>query len=295
MLTTPYPDKFRDIGSLIRRDMKKHPDYFEYSKRNITKRKVLALLYPNGIENSIKTGLIHKTHSPLLNAYSITRAMIQYNESCNKIWATMELLHALANSKQTSYLCDAFDVEFTGGTIIPTLYYAQVASLTSLMSVYGSVFIREKKNEHCYNLVRTKKGWRLDHRKRHINDLLGVKKYGKWHKQIRLIIKGLMRMKQFPRVDLDLIEELENERLKRHYEILGEVDTKLSRGLDEFFRFLPHVLGTTSVAVYVVHQICGRLTLGIGRYNNLVEHLKTLYSEYKRDFSDVYLHPFPMS
>jgi len=287
MLTTPYPDRLKEIGLLIRRDMDNNPAYFDYSKRNIIAEKVMDLLYPNGIENTIKTGLIQKEHSPLLNAYSITRAMVQSNESCNKIWATMELLHALAINKRTSYLCDTFDVEFTGGTIIPTLYYAQVAALTSLMSVYGSVSIRDAR-EQSLNLVRTKKGWRLDHRNRHIRDLLGVKANRRWHKQIRQIIEGLMGMEQFPQINLNLIEELERERLKRHYEILGEVDAKLSRGLDEYFKFLPHVLGTTSASMYVIYQIFGRQTLGIGRYNDLGGKLKTLFDEYSRDFSVVY-------
>jgi hypothetical protein len=272
--------------------MDKHPVYYDYSKRNIIAEKVMNLLYPNGIENTIKTGLIQKEYSPLLNAYSITRAMIQSNESCNKIWATMELLHGLAN-KRTSYLCDTFDVEFTGGTIIPILYYAQVAALTSLMSVYGSVSIRDA--GASYNLVRTKKGWRLDRRERHIRDLLGIKAHGKWHEQIRQIIEGLMGMEQFPQINVSLIEELEKERLKRHYEILGEVDAKLSRGIDEYFKFLPHVLGTTSVAIYVIDQICGRQTLsGIDRYNDLVENLETLFDEYSKDFSVVYTIQFAL-
>jgi hypothetical protein len=215
MLITPYPERLVDIRVLIQRDVDKHSDYFDFANRDDIAKQVMGLLYPSGVDNEIKTGKISEAYSPLLNAYSVIRAMIQSNESCNKVWSTMELLYALTPRKRTYSLCDSFDVEFTGSTIIPTLYYAQVAALTSLMSSYGSVSIRDKNTDQSYNLVRTKNGWRLDHRNRHIRDLLGVKADPGWHKRIRQIIEGLMGMQQFPQLNINQIEALERERLKR--------------------------------------------------------------------------------
>lgn len=301
MSLIPHPKTVSEISQLLTVDKIKYPDYFNYDKRDELSQKVNSVIYHEGFDKKNYTGKIDESKFSLLNAYSLNRAMIQSNEACNKIWATAELLHAFSywnqglpdlmfNKKPSTTrsnhkpLCENFNIEFSGGTIIPTLYYAHISSIISILSSFGCVSIRDTNNDLSYNLVRTISGWNIYPRKKFIHDLIGKNPSKGWHNQLYQILEGLTnKIENFPPVNIEITKELAKARNMRHYEILSSLDAKLSRGIDEYFNFLPEVLNTTYLALFVITQIYRPAGLsGIKRFKELYSVLPELFLEFDK-------------
>ena len=301
-----FPTDLVSIMKLYLTDLRENSVNYNYDKRDELARQVNDLIHPDGTDTSVKTGKISRRHDSLLNAYAITRSMVQANEACNKVWATVELLHALSYwtkgypefffsdipespSSMHKPLCDTFQVDFCGGTVLPTLYYAHISSLTSIMSSFGCVSIRDSTNELSYNIVRTRSGWNVFERKKFIQDLTGNKPSGGWHNQLYQIIDGLSsNLSGFPQINIDFIKQLAQTRNERHYEILGSVDAKLSRGLDEYFDYVPDVINTIYSAIFIITQVYQRHGLsGYSRFLELHSNIPNLFKEYSKKLPDL--------
>src|SRR5438445_992037 len=88
--------------------------------------------------------------------YSIYAANQQLNEACNKCWAIVELVHATSPSIwRTAYfpIGSSFGQPFLMGTVLPTLYYANISAIISAMSSLGVITLR--KEGRPYYLIRT--------------------------------------------------------------------------------------------------------------------------------------------
>lgn len=299
MAVIPTPDSLFQIELLLKSCKNANSKYFKFNERDFLAEEVNKVLYPKGFDKPIHVRNLPEPFSGLLNAYSITRAMIQSNESCNKVWATVELLHALSGWNQGlpdilfkekptttrsihNPLCSSYDVEFCGGTILPTLYYATLSALLSLMSSFGCLSITDTNIVGYYNLIRTRNGWKLFHRRKFIYDLCHEKAESNWHGQLIQILSGLKaNLEHFPPINTDLILNLAEARNQRHYEILGSLNAKYSRGVDEYFTFLPQVLEVIHVALYVISAIHGTDGLaGFSRFKELYDNVSTLFLEY---------------
>ncbi len=91
-----------------------------------------------------------------MNMHFLNRSMHQANEACNKLWTTVELLHSAKSNKR---LCNSFCEEFVPSSAVPTLHYANMASLLSILSLFGVCSIVDRSRSLTfYNLIRTSKG-----------------------------------------------------------------------------------------------------------------------------------------
>jgi hypothetical protein len=209
------------------------------------------------------------------NIYSVYSANQQLNEACNKLWATVELANATSKKvwkKKYHPIGENFSGIFLLGTLIPTLHYAQLSAMISILSAFGCIPIALDKKP--YFLIRTEEGWRIFHRQEYLADVLGVSSRG-WHEQIintydKLAKKGI----GLPSLNIKRISKLKDLRNRMHYEILG--DLRMSRAFKSrtaYSKNLPFVINTVETAAKTLAKI-KKITSGCdGRLGNLKSNL----------------------
>ena len=206
--------------------------------------------------------------------YSIYRSNQQLNESCNKLWASSELVHATKVKTQENHLLgEMFNANFLQGTLIPTLYYSQISALMSILSSFGFLFLLV--NDRRYFLVRTQEGWKIKNKKRYVRDILQRRARG-WHEQVIESYAGL-RVKgiAIPRLAIKRTHMLRQLRNRMHYEILGDLRMwRMINGIKLFNRYLPMVIKTITIGINNLSKI-KKITTGCNeRFNNLIENLQ---------------------
>jgi hypothetical protein len=119
-------------------------------------------------------------------------------------------------------------------------------------------------------------------RKEFILEILGRKVQGGWHNRLRQILIGVSEtLTEFPSIDLNKFHDLAIARDQRHYEILGSVTAKLSRGIEDYFDYLPNVIKTISASQIIIKYIHGKDPLAsFDRFIYLREAYEELKTEY---------------
>jgi hypothetical protein len=135
---------------------------------------------------NLKAGKIYDTKSHTynkLNVYMLNRSMHQINEACNKLWSTIELHH---NASCGNKLCKKFDADFLPSATVPTLHYANISAIISIVSLFGlsSVVVRGRRMQF-YNLIRTTDGIKLIERNKYLQEVFGLSKQAGTHKFFR--------------------------------------------------------------------------------------------------------------
>lgn len=282
MAYLPRPETFADIKTTIDSAKANSPVPFKYMERNTLQTRVRYALYPNGLNQPMVTGAIPATQDDYLNAYSITRSMVQCGEAINKLASILKLLY-MSRAHIADRICPSTRIAYSGGTIIPTLYYSNLSALTSLMSSFGCVPIRDRNTGHSLNLVRTGTGWKVYGRTDYITRLLGSASRG-WHIQVAELVEGLKsHVADFPDIDLDRLKRMSSLRDKTHYEILGSLTMTRVGGLHTFFDVLRTTVNTINYALMTISSIYQQHGLaGFNRFREAHGNLGILYNLYGR-------------
>ena len=195
-----------------------------------------------------------------ITLHLLRRAMHQVNEACNKLWSTIELHHHL---KSCGRLCWKFSPGFVGSTAVPTLHYANISSLISILSLYGiGSWVRRSKGLTFFNIVRTNNEIRLSRRDDYLRWLLGKCPSG-WHNQILATYEGLLsKGVDLPKVDLEAAHSLLKSRTEYHYDVLSHTTMYDVYGAQDYFRYLATTLDSTFVAIEGIIVTVGSIPNG---------------------------------
>jgi len=273
-LLLPHPNTLEEISLMYGLNK------FFTSKRNLVGKSFPVAFYID----RMKTGKMY-AHTTVaynrLNIYLLNRSMHQINEACNKLWSTLEVYHSI---KSEAGLCGKFRADFLTSSTVPTLHYANISALLSILSLYGLSSIAERgRTLIFYNLVRTGDGMRLWERNRYLREAFGYVKEG-WHAQVLQIYEGL-RAKgiELPDVNLGESRKLQTERSKLQYDILGQTSMKGASGVRCYFHFLPVVNRSIEVAVETIHQVIKPIPNGC---DSRFEELKNKIPQVTRDYTN---------
>jgi hypothetical protein len=221
-----------------------------------------------------------------LNLHLLYRSMHQVNEACNKLWSTAELYYHAVNDKA---LCEDFSSGFLGSSTVPTLHYANVSALISIMSLFGlGSWINRDRGLDFFNLLRTSNEFLLVKRDAYLRSLLGKTPNG-WHKQILETYRGLESHGiALPKLDIKSSESLLRTRSKYHYDVLGDTTMGDIYGADQYFEYLKTVSSSVSSAIKSIHEVLDPIPNGCDkRFDTLRQHLPQLATSYGKSFEDV--------
>ncbi len=211
-----------------------------------------------------------------LNVLALFSANQQLNEACNKMWATAELANITRVSvwrRKYDPVGPGFGGIFVSSTLIPTLYYAQISAMISLLASFGCLPILSRGVP--FYLVRTQEGWKAYNRRVYVASVCGRKING-WHEQIIETYFSLttrnISLPRLPQRDVAKLKELRNE---MHYNILGDLKmwrTPARRGM--IAKLVPVVDNTIVSAICVLRSIKSVSTGCDERYSSLRESMK---------------------
>jgi len=286
MSTLPYPERAAEIRRLFKYLLKKHEKLFDYNARYDIEETVQSYLKELGFGTGrLSKSKLHPNPIALFDIYSMARACNQVNEACNKLWATMEL--AYATSPKIRYrkydpIGESFDSAFLLGSLIPTLYYSQLSAILACLSTFGCISLRDA--YLAYNVVRTKKGWRILERKKYIKDTFGFDLSVGWHSQLIQLLRGFKEaVSDFPAVNHSDTVKLRELRDITHYEILSDVSAAKVAGIERYFEFLPLVVNTINSSLGTLSRVFGLPAYsGAERFRELHDNLSLLYRSYKK-------------
>lgn len=214
-----------------------------------------------------------------LNMYFLYRSMHQINEACNKLWSTIELyLHVRSNE----LFCKSFKKEFLGSSTVPTLHYANMSAIISILTLYGICsWVDKGQKVRYYNIIRTGKQLYLIERTKWLVDTFGTAKSG-WHTQILQTYSGLSTKGiSLPPIDIEKSKMLLSDRAKMHYDILGQTSMNFTYGFDSFFKNLQTVMNSIEIAIVQLHKILKPLPNGCdSRFKDISKRASELRSLY---------------
>jgi hypothetical protein len=225
----------------------------------------------NNAISRLKTGHIVLPSSPMFdefNLFFLNRSMHQANEACNKLWSTVEIHYNIENNEN---ICKKFSCDFLPSSTVPTLHYANMSALLSILSLFGlSSVVDRKRGMTFYNIVRTKNGVILMERSKYLRSLFGSAKSG-WHAQVIQTYDGLMNMGvDLPFIDIGNTKKLQTARAKFHYDILGQTNMKGFPGVQTYFQLLPIVVQSICLSIASIHKIIKPIPNGVdGRFKEL--------------------------
>lgn len=216
-----------------------------------------------------------------LSLHLLYRSMHQTNEACNKVWSTAELYH---HAKNCGPLCRDFSTGFLGSSAVPTLHYANISALISIMSLFGlGSWINREKGMEFFNIVRTSTQIQMFKREEYLKALLGRAPRG-WHRQVLETYSGLQSCGiALPAADLASSRKLLLARSKYHYDVLGHTTMTEVYGVDEYFELLPVVLDTIGKAIAAVHEVIRPIPNGCdNRFEAFCKQIPALAGSYEK-------------
>lgn len=214
-----------------------------------------------------------------MNLYFLNRSMHQANEACNKLWSTVELLYG---TKSNERLCKKFCSDFAPSSAVPTLHYANMAALLSILSLFGvSSIVQRSKRLAFYNIVRTSNGIILIERSKYLTAVFGFAKVG-WHVQVLQTYDGLLKKGIIlPQIDIKSSSQLLTERSKFDYDILSQTSMRDAYGVENYFRFLPTVMTSVRLAIESINQTLKPIPNGCdSRFDELMRRIPLLENAY---------------
>jgi hypothetical protein len=282
----PSPKTLNEIKSLVDDLSKKDPELFKANTdRYALENKVLNIIWPY---THLKSCGYTEEDSLKLTAYSIHRASNQLNETCNKLWAVLELAQAISpeNQNHGKTIGTGFSHDFSLGTIIPAAYYSQVSCIVSILSLFGVISIYDHTTGRAYNLTRTDVGWKIYNRHSYLREALKIEKPAKgWHWELIQLYTGLhFQVADIPFCNMNLIKNLLVNRNRVHYGVLGDVSVTAVKGIGKFFEFIPMIFENTHTAFKCLLSVWQPPSPLLNRYKSLHQNVKQLYDSYKKEF-----------
>lgn len=193
----------------------------------------------------------------IFNMYFLFRSLNQVNEACNKLWGTMEIYQLLGN-KRPSY--KGFSSDFLSSTTLPTLHYANMSALVSILALFGVCsYVKRGQKLRFYNLVRAADEIVLQERTSYLVQIAGRAEVG-WHRQVLQMYDVLTRLGiGLPPIRLSESRKLMDARNRVQYDILAQTSMTGTYGTELYFSFLPFVIGNIRVAISVATDVVGSL------------------------------------
>lgn len=202
------------------------------------------------IVQQVRSARTVKPNHPLyetLNQHLYLRACNQVNEVCNKLWAACELYSHLRED-ESNWFSREFNSGFLPTSTIPTLYYAEVSSMISLLHFFGVGSFMLGRREF-WDLVRTRRGFKVQKRSEHVKALTNQSGEG-WHSQVILLYAGLLNGGiGLPRVEMENVRKLKQDRMRCDYGLIAQTTMVGVFGERLFFAHLPDALFLTSEAL----------------------------------------------
>ena len=199
-------------------------------------------------------GIVSKTNGMYdqINLHMLQRSLNQANEACNKLWFSVELL---AQIQDNGKKCSSFNENFLTSAI-PTLHYANISAIVSLLSLFGICSWAEKTQSITfYNIIRTSDYIHWKKRSSYLHETFGNASRG-WHLQVLQTYFGLMSKGiKLPDIDLVKCKKLLVERNRFDYDILGQTSMKGVYGLEQYRDYLPTVMDSVSSAVEYLQKV----------------------------------------
>jgi len=242
----PYPEELNQISLT-----------FGLNKLFTSRRSLVSQNFSiDSYIEQMKNGRVYVPRSKeydLINVYFLNRAMHQINEACNKLWSTLELHHGMTGKGK---LCKRFAADFLPSSTVPTLHYANITAILSILSLFGLCSVVERSRKMVFfNLVRTTDGMKLVERNKYLRDVFGMVKSG-WHAQVLQTYEGLTKKGvMLPDLRIAECKRLQTERSKFHYDILSQTSMKGTPGVHSYFQFLPLVTHSIACSIESIHQI----------------------------------------
>jgi len=197
------------------------------------------------------------------------------SEACNKLWTTIELANATSRHVwKRSYMPvgEQFSGTFCLGTLIPTLYYAEISSMISILSSFGCVPVVMGRTP--FYLLRTENGWTIVNRSVYVENVLDVNARS-WHDRILGTYEGFVtKGVRLPSIPLSKVKTLKNLRNEMHYQILGDLRMwRMFKSSSVYHKHLPSAIHIVRVATSNLAKIkC--VTSGCEeRFENLTKNL----------------------
>ncbi len=118
-------------------------------------------------------------------------------------------------------------------------------------------------------------------RTNYLKKVFGFAKKG-WHAQVLQTYEGLQRKGvMLPEMNMKESSQLLRERLKFHYDILGQTSMKGAYGVANYFQLLPVVVKSIELNIKAIHQILKPIPNECDlRFENLVGKIPVLKQEY---------------
>ncbi|MEM3562443.1 MAG: hypothetical protein QXS27_05145 [Candidatus Jordarchaeaceae archaeon] len=267
----PYPSNRNEIHRVLESIDERLLRCTERFIRQQVRRPILSL-----IQGSEKFYSLDDPRAEWFNIYSIYNANQQINESCNKLWATIELSNVTSReiwNVKYDPVGENFHSAFMLGTLIPTLYYSQISAIISILSSFGCIPIRVK--DINYYLIRTEGGWMVFKRGNYVQQVLGLGAKS-WHEIIIKTYEGLTKKGvKLPKIQIKKTKDLKNLRNEFHYEILGDLKMwRPFKNINVYSKYLPTVVKTIQLALENLSKIKTVTTNCDRRFQNLLEKFK---------------------
>jgi hypothetical protein len=269
MSELPYPRTQPEIARMLRVVDKRLLQCSERFIRQQVRKPIEGMLD--------KKDVIENKTAPAdwLNVYSIYCANQQLSEACNKLWASIELASVTSErvwKKSYMPVGELFSDTFCMGTLIPTLYYAEISSIVSILSSFGCVPIMMNGRSHY--LLRTKKGWSIANRGKYLKNVLGIDTHS-WHDRILATYEGFVqRGVRLPNIPMDRVRSLRNLRNAMHYQILGDLKMwRMFKSVQSYQKHLPISIHMVRVAMKNLAAVKCITTGSDKRFENLIVNM----------------------
>jgi hypothetical protein len=272
-----------DVKKLL--DEMSNPSYKNYST-DWLHRQILQILGLEGDKKIRCDSIDSNNEKDMLLIYSLCRGRHQINEACNKLCASIELAYALCND-QKDRVCPSFSPDFSLGTLIPTLYYSVLSSMTSSMCILGVISFRSGRGDN-YLLINYGDYWKLIKREEFLQNNLQKSAKG-WHEQVKFLYQGLQENDyDLPKIDFRQFEELKRDRNLFHYEILSRVTM-----VDAIYGIRHHFFPNLSFTISTIKKSLDHMTYlwkddrRINeRFSEILANINKLYDSYGIEMGD---------
>ena len=153
-----------------------------------------------------------------------------------------------------------FSSDFLSSTTLPTLHYANMSALVSILALFGVCsYVKRGQKLRFYNLVRTSDEIVIQERTSYLVQIAGHAEVG-WHRQVLQMYEILKRLGiDLPSIKLSESRRLMEARNRVQYDILAQTSMAGTYGTELYFSYLPFVMGNISLAISQSTDVIGPL------------------------------------
>jgi hypothetical protein len=195
-----------------------------------------------------------------LNLHMLQRSLNQANQACNKLWASVELFKQI---EKNDVIIKPFNKNFISSSMVPSLHYANISALVSLLSLFGICsWVERFQKMRFYNIIRTGDAIHWKERKSHLIELFSTSKNG-WHSQVIQMYFGLTKKGiKLPQIDRKDCEKILDARNRYDYDILTQTSMYDVYGFETYVELLPIATKSVKCAIEYLQKVISPLPNG---------------------------------